>query len=278
MTKMLMHTVFTAAALVAANMPQAVAQDDKVLARVNDIEIRESGLDLATADIGPELVNVPPANRKAALVRYLINLELLAAAAGKTKLEGTREFERRLKHYRKRVLKDLYLETKIREAVPESEAKKVYEENAKKFEATEIARARHILVNTEEEARQVISQLKAGGNFAKLAMEKSTAGSKFNGGDLGYFSRRNLEKPFTDAAFALKPGEISEPVKTGTGWHVIVLEDKRSTAMPTFEQVKYEITQSLINKKSNEIIYGLSKDAEINILDPDLAKNMPDLK
>ena len=132
-------------------------------------------------------------------------------------------------------------------------------------------------MKTEEEARQVIKRLKAGENFAEIAMEVSMAGSKFSGGDLGYFSRKDLEKPFTDAAFALEQGQISEPVKTNTGWHVIILDDKRSTAIPPFEQLKDEIVRSLINKKSTEIIYDLRKNAEITILDPKLAKEMPDL-
>ena len=102
--------------------------------------------------------------------------------------------------------------------------------------------ARHILVATEAEAKEIKERLKKGEDFATVAKEKSKDPSA-EGGDLGFFGRGQMLKPFEDAAFALKDGEISDPVQTQFGWHIIKVEEKRTRPLPTFDQVKDTIIE-----------------------------------
>ena len=105
--------------------------------------------------------------------------------------------------------------------------KKAYDTEAAKIAQTERVRARHILVNSEQEAKQIIERLNKGEKFEDLAKQYSLDGSKEYGGDLGYFSAGEMVPEFSKAAFALQPGELSPPVKTDFGWHVIKLEDRK---------------------------------------------------
>jgi peptidyl-prolyl cis-trans isomerase C len=133
--------------------------------------------------------------------------------------------------------------------------------------------ARHILVATEAEAKEVAERLKKGEDFAVIAKEKSKD-TGAEGGDLGFFTRGQMLKPFEDAAFALDVGQISEPVQTQFGWHIIQVEEKRDQALPTFDQVKAAIVAQLIQAKAQEVVTGLRDTAKIEVVDPELKKAM----
>ena len=108
-------------------------------------------------------------------------------------------------------------------------SEKAYDGHIAELGAQEETSARHILVKEEEEAKAIIAALAEGGDFVALAKEKSTGPTGPNGGDLGYFQKEQMVKPFADAAFALEPGAFTkEPVKTQFGWHVILAEDRRA--------------------------------------------------
>ncbi|HEX7967838.1 MAG TPA: peptidylprolyl isomerase, partial [Stellaceae bacterium] len=134
-----------------------------------------------------------------------------------------------------------------------------YDKFVKEAPPREDVHARHILVGSEDEAKAVIAELKKGGDFAKIAQEKTTDPSgKTSGGDLGYFTKEDMVPEFADAAFKLKPGEITQtPVKTQFGWHVIKVEDRRQAKPPTFEQIKprlaNEVSRELVGDKLNEL-------------------------
>ena len=134
----------------------------------------------------------------------------------------------------------------------DAKIKERYEQLVAKFKPQDEVRARHILVNTEAEAEDIIEQLKDGTDFAKLAEEKSKdAGSAKHGGDLGYFAHDAMLKPFADAAFAMKVGEISEtPVKTTYGYHIIKIEDRRKSSFPPLAVVKSRIAAQLLEEVS----------------------------
>ncbi|HEY6655851.1 MAG TPA: peptidylprolyl isomerase, partial [Methyloceanibacter sp.] len=133
----------------------------------------------------------------------------------------------------------------------------------------------HILVATEAEAKEVQERLKKGEDFATVAKEKSKDPSA-EGGDLGFFSRGQMLKPFEDAAFALKEGEISNPVQTQFGWHIIKVEEKRTRPLPTFDQVKDTIISQLTAQKAKQTIKELHDAAKIDIVDPEIKKSMQD--
>jgi peptidyl-prolyl cis-trans isomerase C len=124
--------------------------------------------------------------------------------------------------------------------------------------------ARHILVATEDEAKAVLADLKKGADFATLAKEKSKDPSgKTNGGDLGYFTKEQMVPEFAETAFKLPKGQLSEPVKTQFGWHIIKVEDKRTKPVPTYEQVKPQLEQYVMRNAQAEILTKLRADAKI---------------
>ena len=133
--------------------------------------------------------------------------------------------------------------------------------------------ARHILVATEAEAKEIAERLKKGEDFATLAKEKSQD-TGAEGGDLGFFTRGQMLKPFEEAAFALDVGEISDPVQTQFGWHIIKVEEKRDQPLPTFDQVKEAIMSQLVQAKAQEVVTGLRDSATIEVVDPELKKSM----
>lgn len=267
-------TVAVLAATIALPAVVALAAD-KVLARVDGTEITEADLRLAQSEIGPNINSIPEDQRLRVLVEYLVENRLLAAAAEKENLAASPDFESRLAYYRSRALRDSFFDTKIAGAVTEVEAKAVFDKQMAAVPPVEEAHARHILVEKKEEADEIVAKLKEGGDFAALAKEKSKdPGSGANGGDLGYFAKGQMVKPFEDATFALKPGEVSAPVQSQFGWHIIRLEDKRTRPMPTFESVKERIMNGLLQRKAAEVVGGLRGAAKIEYLDDELKKQI----
>jgi peptidyl-prolyl cis-trans isomerase C len=201
------------AALIVLALPLSAAADDPVMARVNGVDIKQSDLDFAAAEVGPRIANYVPADRKRVLLQYVIENELMAGAGEQGKLNEAPNFSDRLKYHQRRALRDAYFDSSIRNAVPEADAKKVYEEKISQIKPEQEVRARHILVETEAEAKEIVERLKKGEDFATLAKEKSKD-SNAEGGDLGFFTRGQMLKPFEEAAFALDVGKISDPVQT----------------------------------------------------------------
>ncbi|MEX1061419.1 MAG: peptidylprolyl isomerase, partial [Methyloceanibacter sp.] len=156
-----------------------------------------------------------------------------------------------------------------------ADAKKIYDEKISQLKPEQEVHARHILVSTEAEAKEVAERLKKGEDFAAIAKEKSKD-TGAEGGDLGFFARGQMLKPFEEAAFALDVGQISEPVQTQFGWHIIKVEAKRDQPLPTFDQVKEAIIAQLVQQKAQEVVTGLRDAAKIEVVDAELKKSMDD--
>lgn len=261
---------------VAASAP-VLAQSDKVLARVNGVAITEADVTALRDQLGPALAKVPKSERGrlwAELVQYLIESMLIGVAVEKEKLTESPEYKAQLEFYRQRAMREFYMNKRARDTVKEADARKFYDEKIGQTKPETEVRVRHILVATEEEAHEIIERLGRGADFAELAKEKSTAPSRVQGGDLGYFTASQAPKEFSDAAFALEKGGVSEPVETEQGWNVIKLEDKREKKPPAFDDVKSEILEALIQQKQVEVMTGLQEKADIEIVDSDIAKAM----
>lgn len=263
----------TAAALVAAWMAvPAHAAEDKVIATVNGKEITQADLASAEAAFGSSIAGTPATQRRLQLVRHLINTQLLATAAEKDKLESVLDhaasLEAKKKYYGRRALGDLYWTEKIKTSVTEADAKTAYDDA--KVEVT----ARHILLKTEEDAVDTIEKLNRGGDFAELAKELSTGPTGKQGGQLPPFTKSQMVKEFSDAAFAMKAGDLSEPVKTQFGWHVIKVEKRRDVELPPFDKVKEQILANLYQNKFQQVLGGLLQSGKIEIIDEAIKKDM----
>jgi peptidyl-prolyl cis-trans isomerase C len=253
----------------------AAAEDDPVVARVNGVEIKQSDLDFATAEVGPRLATIRPEDRRRVLLQFVIENELMAGAGEKNNLDKADTFPERVKYHTRRALRDAFYDTGITGAVPEADAKKIYDEKIANMKPEQEVHAKHILVGSEEEAKEVAERLKKGDDFAVVAKEKSKD-TNAEGGDLGFFTRGQMLKPFEDAAFALDVGAMSEPVQTQFGWHIIKVEEKRDQKLPSFDEVKEAIMGQLVAQKAQQVVTGLRDAAEIEIVDPEVKRSMDD--
>jgi peptidyl-prolyl cis-trans isomerase C len=266
--KTLFASAFALSLALGANMARA----DGPVARVNGADITEAELAFAEAEVGAEIAGLPVESRRRVLVEYLVEAHLFADAAAKNHLGAGKDFEDRLAYYKLRALRDTFYERKVREAVTEAQAKAAYDEQIAKLSPEPEVRARHILVKTEQEAKDLVKQLKGGADFTELAKKSSDGPSAQTGGDLGYFSRGQMVKAFEDVAFALKPGQIADPVQTEFGWHVIKVEDKRNRPVPSFDEVKDQLIASLVQNQLKTVVQGLRASAKVEIVDPELKK------
>ena len=270
--------LWSALLLLAASLsfvPLAVAADDAVVARVDGVDIKQSDLDFAASEVGPRLGNYRPEDRKRVLLQFVIENELMAAAGEKENLDETDTFDARVKYHERRALRDAFFDSSISGAVNDNDAKKIYDEKIAQMKPTQEVHARHILVATEDEAKDVKKRVAAGEDFAKVADETSKD-KNAEGGDLGFFARGQMLKPFEDAAFALDVGEISDPVQTQFGWHIIKVEEKRDQKPPSFDEVKAAIMTQLVAQKAQVVVTGLRNDAKIEIVDPEIKRSMED--
>src|SRR5208282_3431475 len=154
-----------------------------------------------------------------------------------------------------------------RAALSDEAEHKVYDEAVKQATNEQEVHARHILVATEDEAKAILAQLKNGADFATLAKEKSKDPGAAEGGDLGYFTKDQMVPDFAEVAFKLDKGQVSDPVKTQFGWHVIKVEDKRIKPTPTFDQVKGQIENYVAHRAQAQLVDNLRKSATIERLD-----------
>jgi peptidyl-prolyl cis-trans isomerase C len=270
--------IWSALLLLAASVafvPLAAAADDAVVARVDGVDIKQSDLDFAASEVGPRLGNYRPEDRKRVLLQFVIENELMAAAGEKENLNKTDTFDARVKYHERRALRDAFFDASITGAVNDADAKKIYDDKISKMEPTQEVHARHILVGSEDEAKEVKKRVAGGEDFAAVATEMSKD-KNAEGGDLGFFARGQMLKPFEDAAFALDVGEISDPVQTKFGWHIIKVEEKRDQKPPSFDDVKAAITTQLVAQKAQAVVTGLRNGANIEIVDPDIKRSMED--
>jgi len=256
-----------------------VRADDKVLAKVNGSEIRQSDVALAVEELGPSLAQMDPATKDENVLAFLIDMKIVAKAAEDKKIQDTDDFKKRLAFTRNRLLMDSLLASEGKAATTDEAMKKVYEEASKQISGEQEVRARHILVETEDEAKGIVEELKKGADFAELAKKKSKDPGASDGGDLGFFTKEQMVPEFSAAAFALEPGKISDPVKSQFGWHVIKVEEKRNRKPPDFDQVKGQIETYVTRKAQAEYVGKLREAAKVERFDkPEETAKAPDAK
>jgi peptidyl-prolyl cis-trans isomerase C len=256
-------------ALISGAAVVVFAQDgDPVVAKVNGAEIRQSDLAIAEEDVGSNLQSMTDEAKRDYLINYMSDVMLVAKAAEAKKVADSNEFKQRLAFARNKLLMEKLLQSEAKSAVSDAALRKVYDDAAKQMTTDQEVRARHILVASEEEAKAVLDELKKGGDFAELAKKKSKDPGGAEGGDLGYFTKDQMVPEFAEMAFRLPPGQLSEPVKTDFGWHIIRVEDKRNRQMPEFDQVKGQIETFVVRRAQVDLVSKLREGAKIERIEP----------
>jgi peptidyl-prolyl cis-trans isomerase C len=251
---------------------------DPVIAKVNGVEIHQSDLNLAEEDIGHDVPASDEAGKRDYLVNYVTDLLLIAQAGEAKKVPDTVEFKQRLAFLRNKALMETMLGQEAKQALTEPALRRIYDEATKTAASEQEVRARHILFRVpdskdeaaskaaENKVKDVIERVKKGEDFAKLAssLTEDPTG-KDDGGDLGYFTRDQMVPEFSEVAFSLEKGQMSGPVKTQFGWHVLKVEDKRAREPLPFEQVRGQIEEFAIRKAQSDYVKKLRADPNTRV-------------
>lgn len=256
------------------------ADPEKVLAKVADREIREKDIDQVIRMMGPQgaMMYDNPQGRRAVLDE-LVSMHLFALKGAEEKLDQTPEFKTAVETFRNQSLARAAIDASLKDVtVSDEEAKKFYDEHPDQFTQPERVHVRHVLISDDVTSADAIAKiqadLKAGVSFDEVAKSRSLCPSAAQGGDLGEVSKGQMVPEFEAAAFALKnPGDLSEPVKTQFGWHIIRLEGRTPSSVEPFDTVKPQLVQYLTNEKKGEAfknaVEGLKKTYKVEMLVPE---------
>lgn len=238
---------------------------ETVVATVNGTEITLGEMIIAASQLPPQYQQLSDNVIFDGILEQLINQQLLADALEDDPVRVTLTLQNEARSLRAgEVVADLYDEAVTDEALQEA-----YDAMFAEMEPQLEYNASHILVETEEEATEIKTLLDEGADFAALAQERSTGPSGPNGGELGWFGQGMMVAPFEEAVMALEAGEVSEPVQTQFGWHVVILNDTRNQAAPPLEAVQAELVAALQQKAIEDRIAELSETATIEMPDAD---------
>lgn len=243
--------------------PAAEVAVTDVLATVNGRNITVGDLIIVRQTLPQQYQGMPDNVLTEGLTQQLIDQSLMASAAREEGLDERPDILLLLAAQARAILADKWMASQLETRVTEEAVRNTYEADFVNAEPVVEVRAAHILVDSKEKADDLKAQLDDGADFAELAAEHGTDGTKSRGGDLGYFAHSDMVPKFADAAFAMEPGTVSDPVETQFGWHLIKLEDKRDRAVPPFEAVAADIEASLQQQLSNQILSELREQAEI---------------
>ncbi len=210
---------------------------------------------------------------KNAVLNELLGAELAVQEAQRLGMDKTPDYIVSSELSNRKILVNMFLQDQMKKnPITDADIKSAYEQYKKELGDKEF-NAKHILVKTEAEAKDLREKLKSGGDFAALAKEHSKdPGSKDTGGDLGFFTRGQMVPQFEEAVFSMNKGDVSDPVQTQFGWHIIKLVDKRTKAPPAFEVVKDRILQSMLLQKASTTAVDLRSKAKIEYVDADIKK------
>ncbi|MDR3516351.1 MAG: peptidylprolyl isomerase [Azospirillaceae bacterium] len=244
---------------------QPAADNDPVVARVNGQEIRRSAVTSAITQLPAQVQQMPMQMIYPHVLDQLVSSALITKVAYAQKLQDDPEVKERLKQQEERIVQQVYLLRQVNAQITDAKLQDAYKKYLADHPVQDEVKASHILVDSEDKAKDIIKKLAGGADFAALAKESSSdTVAAAQGGDLGFFSKDQMVEPFSNAAFAMKVGEISkDPVKSQFGWHVIKVTDRRKSTQPPFDQVAPELKSELQQQIVGEIVDNLRKDAKI---------------
>ena len=256
----------TVAAFTLCFVGSAQAQTpDTVVAELNGTAITFGEISTFQKTI-PNAAEMETASILPRLIEFYIDQKLMGAAAKGRGLENDPDVQLQLQRLEDELVRQAYLRDEISDRVTEERIREAYDKNMETYVRDDEVKARHILVDTEDEAEAILRELSDGATFEDLARDRSTGPSGPQGGDLGYFTRGTMVPEFSEAAFSLSPGDVtSSPVKTDFGWHVIKVEDKRQKPAPTFEEMRVQVRNELSDAAVQAILTELRGRAIISI-------------
>ena len=266
LSKALLMVGFLAAPMIAHAQDGQQDLPQNTVVTVNGMAITYDDISMAENELMGLVGQLPERQRFETLVSFMVERLLAANAARAAGLENSAEVEKRVSFLKQKALQDVYVGQLLMERVDEASLTAYYQENIVDGPKQEEVRARHILVDSREEAEAVIAAVKNGGDFIELAKKRSKGPSGAGGGDLGYFDRDAMVAPFSEAAFKLKKGKISAPVNTQFGWHVIKLEDRRTKPTPALDDVRDQIYQILIGEARRGIYEEMRQGADVQFV------------
>ncbi|MAQ70691.1 MAG: peptidylprolyl isomerase [Alphaproteobacteria bacterium] len=244
------------------------ATSGNVIAEVNGEPITQNDVDEFVAQV-PQLQQQPAEQVMPVVREELITAKVVDERVAEANLENNPEVQKRMQQAREGIMRSVYLEQMVQEEMTDERLREEYNAFKEQQSASsqEQVRARHILVATEEEADNIITQLEEGADFNELATEESTdTASGATGGDLGYFTKAQMVPEFSEAAFSMEEGEVSsEPVKSQFGYHIIKVEDKRMQPAPTFEETKPFLEVQVRRKILEEKLAEWREEADVKI-------------
>ena len=257
--------------------PAAFTIPDPV-AMINGTPISKAALDQYVQQLRGK-AKVDSAESSKSLIDQLIMEELLVQEAKKQKLADDPQIKQQLEMAQRNLLASIVVHRMLSTNAPSEEAiKKEYDTAVAAMQGKEY-KAGHILVDSEDKAKEVIAELNKGGAFAELAKTKSSDSSAANGGDLGWFAPGMMVPPFAQAVAKLEKGKYSEqPVQTLFGWHVILLEDTREAMPPSLDELKPQIAQMLQSKLVNNYLEKLKSGAKIEVKEIQVSAAESDLE
>jgi peptidyl-prolyl cis-trans isomerase C len=253
----------------------SIADDKKVLAKIGNAEITEAEANLAAVDLDPQFGKLPPEQRRLAAISALIDIKAMALKGAEGKLDETDGFKSRMTFLHDRALHNAYFEAEVINKITDEEVRARYDKELAATPPQNEIHARHILVKTIEEAKDIVKQLDGGASFEDLAKAKSTDGAAAQGGDLGYFSSGQMVPEFEKAALALDVGAYTkEPVQTQFGFHVVKVEDKRAKAQPEFDKVKDQVRNIVLQENYVKSVKAIRDELKVEYVDAELKAAM----
>lgn len=265
------------------NQPAAVAQTEAtapqteaavqpegevVIATVNGEKIYRGEFEAAFSQLPAQAQQMGMETIFPLLLDRMVDEKLIGIAAAKAIPADDPEVEKQMAALRERIVMQVYFEREVNAKLTDEVLRQRYDQWKEANPGASEVHARHILLETEEKAKEVLAELQGGKDFAEAAKEHSTGPSGPSGGDLGFFTQDQMVKPFADAAFAMEPGAVSaEPVKTDFGWHIIKVEERRQQPQPGFDEMKDQLSQEATQEIAAEMMSGLRVGAEIVTFD-----------
>lgn len=264
-------------ALAGFTLPVLAAEADPVVAKIDGKPVLRSEITKEIERLPPEAAQMPAQLLFPRVLDHMVATRLVSEAGYAKGVQNSPEVKEQLARLEKEIVAQTYIRQTVEPLITEDKIKAKYDESVKQFKTEDEVRARHILIkvrpdadtkakaDAEAKAKAILKEVQGGADFAKLAAEKSDDdGSAKQGGDLGYFPRGEMVKPFADAAFSMKKGQVSDKlVKTDFGYHIIKVEDARKSAPPSIDSVRDRIKNALGQEMTVKIVQEMVSKAKV---------------